>query len=304
MNLKIIKIFILALAAAALACSCTVLSKSQLQRIENLAIKGDTLTSAPSAIFRTLSEIRLERGLFYAASFTSPEARFNEIQAVAEASIKDKNRAAKADVYVGILNSYFKALKSMANEERWKAAGREFRGLGRGVDSLIIGHNELFGTEIPEGISKTAGKTFGYLAENINKFRQAKYVKEFVSLGDTLVAECTDSLVSILKSRTLKELIDNESAGLEASYRAYTMAMSQGGFPPQIGNDREYVLLVEKMGSVKQIRNRAVSALRAVKNAHHKLVMELEKGDDGKNLAEDFETLNRLAIEIYDSIRR
>ncbi len=180
MNLKIIKIFILALAAAALACSCTVLSKSQLQRIENLAIKGDTLTSAPSAIFRTLSEIRLERGLFYAASFASPEARFNEIQAVAEASIKDKNRAAKADVYVGILNSYFKALKSMANEERWKAAGREFRGLGRGVDSLIIGHNELFGTEIPEGISKTAGKTFGYLVENINKFRQAKYVKEFV----------------------------------------------------------------------------------------------------------------------------
>ncbi len=118
------------------------------------------------------------------------------------------------------------------------------------------------------------------------------------------MAECTDSLVSILKSSTLKELIDNESAGLEASYRAYTMAMSQGGFPPQIGHDREYVLLVEKMGSVKQIRNRAVSALRAVKNAHHKLVLEMEKGDNGENLAEDFETLNRLAIEIYDSIRR
>jgi hypothetical protein len=281
--------------------SCSVLSQSQLDRIENLALKSDTLTSAPSLIFRELGKIRLERGLFYAASFFSPEARFNEIQALAESSIEDKKRAEKADVYVGILNSYFRALKSAANEERWKGAGREFRSLGRGVDSLIIGHNELFGTDIPEGVAKTAGKTLGYFAENINKFRQTKYIKEFVSLGDTLVAECTDSLVSILKSKPLNQLIENESEGLKANYKAYIYSVSQRGHQPRIEYDRDYVELVGRMESVKQTRNMAVSALRAVKNAHHRLLMDLQDPNkDNDDVFGDIQTLNKLAKEIYD----
>lgn len=278
--------------------SCSVLSQTQLDRIENLALNADSVVSAPSAIFSTLGEVRLERGLFYAASFSSPEARFEEIQALAESSIKEKKRAEKADVYVGILNSYFRALRSIANEERWRGVGREFRSLGRGVDSLIIESNELFGKDTPVGIAKVAGKTFGYFAENINKFRQTKYVKEFVALGDSLVAECTDSLTSILKSKSLTELIENESAGLEANYKAYTFAMIEGGYPPQVSNDKEYVLLVEKMSSVKQIRNKAVAALRSVKNGHHKLLLELGKEDQDKEVFEDFQSINSLLLEL------
>lgn len=278
--------------------SCSVLSQTQLDRIENLALNADSVVSAPSAIFSTLSEVRLERGLFYAASFSSPEARFEEIQALAESSIEEKKRAEKADVYVGILNSYFRALRSIANEERWRGVGREFRSLGRGVDSLIVESNELFGKDTPVGIAKVAGKTFGYFAENINKFRQTKYVKEFVALGDSLVAECTDSLASILKSKSLIELIENESAGLEANYKAYIYAMIEGGYPPQVSNDKEYVLLVEKMSSVKQIRNKAVAALRSVKNGHHKLLLELGKEDLEKEVFEDFQSINSLLLEL------
>ena len=276
--------------------SCSVLSETQLGRIENLALNADSVVSAPSAIFSTLGEVRLERGLFYAASLSSPEARFEEIQALAESSIEDKKRAEKADVYVGILNSYFRALRSIANEERWRGVGREFRSLGRGVDSLIIESNDLFGKDIPTGVAKAAGKTFGYLAENINKFRQTKYVKQFVA--DSLVAECTDSLTLILKSKPLTELIENESAGLEANYRAYTYAMIEGGYPPQLSNDKEYVILVEKMSSVKQIRNKAISALRSVKNGHHKLLLELEEEDQDKEIFEDFQTINSLLLEL------
>lgn len=298
MNLKRVSVIIAALVIVLGGASCSVLSEKQLQRIENLAIKADTLTSTPSAIFTTLAEIRIERGLFYAASLTTPQVRFDEIQAVAEGAIEDKKRAEKADVYVGILNSYFRALRSISNEERWRVVGREFRSLGRGVDSLIIESNELFGKDIPTGVAKAAGKTFGYLAENINKFRQTKYVKQFVALGDSLVAECTDSLTSILKSKPLTELIENESAGLEANYRAYTYAMIEGGYPPQVSNDKEYVILVEKMSSVKQIRNKAISALRSVKNGHHKLLLELEEEDQDKEIFEDFQTINTLLLEL------
>ncbi len=283
--------------------SCGVLSDGELARIENLALKADTVASVPSVIFGTMAQVRLERGLFYAASFSTPEARFDEVNALAKASIEDKKRSAKADTYIGILNSYFKALRSIADKERWEGAGRELRGLGRAVDSLIIEHNELFDTEIPEGVSKTAGKTFGYLAEHINKLRQTRYVKEFVAIGDTLVAECTDSLMAILKSKSFNELIENETAGLEANYKAYLFALSAAGYPPQIAHDREYVALTEKISTVKQIRNRAVSALRSVKNAHHKLYEDLGEEDLDQNVYDEFVSLNRLALEIGKQIK-
>lgn len=73
--------------------SCGVLSEGELARIENLALKADTVTSAPSVIFGTMAEIRLERGLFYAASFSTPEARFDEVNALAKASIADQRGA-------------------------------------------------------------------------------------------------------------------------------------------------------------------------------------------------------------------
>ena len=138
MNLKrTIKSILTAVTLLTAFHSCGVLSEGELARIENLALKADTVTSVPSVIFGTMAEIRLERGLFYAASFSTPEARFDEVNALAKASIADKKRSAKADTYIGILNSYFKALRSIADKERWEGAGRELRGLDLLSSSLV-----------------------------------------------------------------------------------------------------------------------------------------------------------------------
>ena len=74
--------------------------------------------------------------------------------------------------------------------------------------------------------------------------------------------------------------------------------MIVGGYHPKVSNDKEYVLLVEKMSSVKQIRNKAVAALRSVKNGHHKLLLELGKEDQDKEVFEDFQSINSLLLEL------
>ena len=221
-----------------------------------------------------------------------------ELESLSKASLEEKKRGAKADMYLSVLNSYFKALKGVANDERWKSSGREIRSIGRGVDSLIIQTNTLLDGDIPVGFAKAAGKTFGFLAENIQKYRQNKLLKEFVSVGDSLVSQSVDSLVSILKSETLNELIENEYEGLKDSYQAYLFSMSQRGYPPQIEYDRTYLALAQKSVYVKQIRNNSITALRAVKRAHHKLSIEMIKEDEDKEVFDDIKTVNRLAFEI------
>ena len=74
--------------------SCAVLTESQIESVNNLAVVSDTIAVSPSILFKELSNIRLERGLYYAASLTSAETRFNEINALAQGNLDDKKLAA------------------------------------------------------------------------------------------------------------------------------------------------------------------------------------------------------------------
>ena len=70
----------LGLFTAILLCSsCAALTESQLQTVQKLAVSGDSVAAAPSAMFRQLAAVRTERGLFYAASLTGAQARFAEL---------------------------------------------------------------------------------------------------------------------------------------------------------------------------------------------------------------------------------
>ena len=261
--------------------SCAVLTDSQLKMVENLAWKADTVVSSPVYIFKSLSHIRLERGLYYAASLNSADARYNEINAMAEAVVSDKSTIRKAGIYIDVINSYVRAVGSLSNDERWRGVGREFRGIGSKVDSLIMFYNKLnVKDEIPVGFSKLAGKTLGVLSEKIMKGERAAFLKDFIIEGDTLISVCVDSLCGILKGDKMNSLIENECEGLQNNYKIYLSVMETRGLYPEMEADRHYIELYEEAAGIKQIRNKCVSALRSFKNAHGKLARALENEED------------------------
>ena len=147
-------VFLLLFATAnLLATSCSVLTKSQLQRVNNLSVSSDSIVVTPKVIFNELAAVRLERGLYYAASLTSATAREKEINALAKASIADEQLVGRTEVYVNVLNSYLRALRSISATTRWTDYGTEWRGIGRNVDSLILRYNklDLIDKQIPVG---------------------------------------------------------------------------------------------------------------------------------------------------------
>ena len=105
--------------------SCAVLSKTQLQRINNLSVSSDTIAVTPKVIFTELATVRFERGLYYAASLTSAAAREKEMNALAAASIADEQLVDRTEVYVSVLDSYLRALRSISAATRWTDYGTE-----------------------------------------------------------------------------------------------------------------------------------------------------------------------------------
>ena len=285
--------------------SCSVLTKSQLKMVTNLTVASDSVAVAPRIIFDELATVRLERGLLYAASLTTAEAREKEINALAVASIDDEQLVNRADVYVNVLNSYLRSLRSISADARWTSSGTEWRGIGRNIDSLIIRFNqtELADFEIPVGWAKLSGQYAGYMSENYARSRQAKTVKEFVTEGDTLVKACVDGLIELLRKGEMEDLIENESEGLKSNYEAYLHRVESSGEIPDISIDRDYIALVKRIDKAKKTRSRCVTALQSLKRAHGKLVVELEKRKKTDYIFEELLELNTLALNLQTMLK-
>ena len=90
--------------------------------------------------------------------------------------MEDVSLVRKSEIYVDVLNSYIRALRSLSSESRWKSYGTEIRGIGNRVDSVVYRFNRLdaVSEEVPEGYARLAGKVLGYArnshtAETMNK---------------------------------------------------------------------------------------------------------------------------------------
>ena len=262
-----------------LAGSCTVLSKTQKAMAQRLSISADTVVSAPIRMFETLAEVRLERSLFYASTLTGATAHFSEVDMIADAAEKEQKRLSKYGVYINALNSYIRAIQSLSSDTRWKGIGTEVRGIGNNLDSILLYYDKIFSDSLSVGYFKIAGKAGGYISEELTKGHQAKLMKEFMTKGDSILSICCDSLIAVLKSDALIELIDNEEAALKYDYSRFLEFATP---KPEIliEYDRRYVHLSASMTTVKSLRTQCCRGLKAFQKAHSSLVKEMNRKKD------------------------
>lgn len=257
--------------------SCSVLTKSQVDAVGRLAVAADTVVASPARLFGSLSEVRMGRGLFYAASISTPSLSATELNEVAKAYSSDISISEKISTYTSILGSYIRSLKSLSSPIRYKQAGVELRGIGRNIDSLLLKYNTLENEDIPIGFAKISGKYAAYLTETYLKYKQAYLLKGYVSECDTLVALCVDEIVSLMRKKDVEELILHEEISLKSDYENYLSRLSLGSFPPDFHAAKEYVSLYKTLSDAKNFRQKCITALLSFKRAHHSLVSKLKE---------------------------
>ncbi len=297
---------IFSLLAVFVTASCSPLSKAQIEAVNELTFRSDTITRSPAVLFEKMSALRLERGLFYAASLSSGRARYEEVTALAETSMDDESVVRKASGYVDAFNSYVRALHSVSADARWKGLGTEIRGVGTRVDSVLYRYNRLDTgyDDIPTGYARMAGRVLAYVAEEVMQAVQGSAVRNIVVVGDTLVAASCDSLMAILRSDEMDELIRHERESLRDNYATYLMALELRGEPVPFESDRLYVELLRRADELPDIRNSCVSALRSFKNAHAKMADDFAAGkkEVPEELWEEVLRLNVLAAQVSEML--
>ena len=82
---------------------CGSMTKAQLKRVNSLAVVSDSAVTGPGSVLRMLNEVNMERGLIYAASLNTAQARIQELNGLADAQTQLSRLADKSDLCVNIL---------------------------------------------------------------------------------------------------------------------------------------------------------------------------------------------------------
>ncbi|MHC1779058.1 MAG: hypothetical protein AB9922_02340 [Bacteroidales bacterium] len=256
---------------------CASLSRGQLAAVKSFTASCDSLERYPGAFFDELAQIRAARGLYFSASLGDAQNRVGELNSIYDGLVKDQHLAGKANLSWEILSSYQRALKILAGAARWEDASREFRTMGRKLDSLVYRYNRSDFTKnlLPTGIGKTAGRVAGITAMVFIKRAQSRAVKKFVVQGDALVSGVVFELVQALKNPQVTLLIENEREGLDINYISYLR--KTGTHANSLQDDKYFLSLKERTEKLTYIRGGIISSANRLAKAHNKLAAEFTK---------------------------
>jgi hypothetical protein len=277
---------IAALAVLMLLGSCATLSREQIGAVEKFGNNCDSFKRYPSLLFEEIAEIRMERGLLYAATLQDPENRVEELEAIHDTYRQDLTLATKTDKSLEILRTYSKALRVLIGKGRWQSRGREFRSLGRALDSLVQQANklQLFREELPEGVGKSAGVIAAYGAEHLMRNKQLRLTRKFIAESDTLVAVLSSQLVEVLRMPHVSAVIENEKTGVRTNYTNFLRAGSAASPAVTTEQDREFLELYERARRLTYSRGYIISATNRLAKAHKAIVLSMEKGKSAEEL--------------------
>ena len=286
--------------------SCSTLSREQLSNIEKLGNGCDSFNRYPSLFFEEIASVRMERGLFYAATLSDAGNRVGELEELYKANEKEVSLASKTDKSLEILRAYSRALGVLVADSRHETRGRELRSLGRALDSLVAEANrlQLFKESLPEGVAKSAGVLVAFGAERMLQNRQHRLARSFIKESDTLVSSLVEGLVEILRLPGVSALIEGEKSGLPADYRSF-VATFKGNDGLLAEYDRRYLELYGRVQKLSYLRGSTITAANRLARTHRELVLSLEKGRKGDELYESLlgfeDSLSKLEKE-YRSV--
>jgi hypothetical protein len=311
---KIIYLFVFSL----LSGSCATLTKTQINSINQFAETSENFSAFPSKIMTELADIRVKRGLYFANTLSDPNLHIQEIDSIYSQKKFDYAVSKKADITFKIIDKYAQSLALLSSDKYFKDIGKQITNFGIGIDSLIALNNSISGTtKIPSGIGSAVGNLVLLGGKQYFRVKQAKELKKFISLADTLVSVMTTNLLEYLKSENINELIKNEERGIRESYLSYLQhinvetrtltiinnrkdtleSISVSGTKPAIENEMDYLELKTRIDGVRALQTKTIKATINLRKTHRKLLQEIEKK---KNLKQTINELQVLFEDIND----
>ena len=276
---------------------CATLTKSQFEAIEKFAESTGNFSDYPSGVMKSLDEICYNRNMLEAATL-GPEKVVVEVKSLYNYRKQNHALSSKADISFQILDQYANALAMLAADTHEEKLKIQAKALGNNIDTLIVKYNSISDVKrnLPVNLGKTAGQLLILGGNQWIRCKQAKWLREYIISGDTLVQEVCKNIETYLEDEAISDLIENEESSVDDAYLSFLKAKKPD--PEQLRSlyNPLYTEMLEQLDKTRQLKEKSLKSIASLKKAHSKLADMVIKR---KKLKDQIEEVKNLYFEIY-----
>lgn len=272
---------------------CATLTKTQVAAVSQFAQTSKNFSDYPSGIIAGLAESRIQRGIYYSNSLSTPVVHVDDLDSMYSSYKADYAISRKVDISFQVIDKYAQSLLLLSSDKHASNLKEQATNFGVSLDSLVTLYNATERSRpVPAGIGAAVSQVVAFGGKQYIKAKQGKEIKKFVTQANTLVDIMTDNLLEFLESTNIDGLIRHEEREIRSNYLSFLRQR-----PATVENERDYLKLKTNLDAIKKLRSRTVIATRDLRATHAELRKALQKK---KTIRETIGQLQALCEEVKE----
>jgi len=271
---------------------CAVLTKDQVQAVNDFAKAGKQYTDLPSAVIETHAEIMYLDNIYETAA--TDLASVDSVPGQLDKAIKTKKtflaEAKKTEKTLKVIDVYISLLTKLTSDVFSEKLAKEAIELSKELDSAIEAYNEI----VDSDQAKLSGWG-NYVAAGIRgaggifiKIQQTKSLKSAVDHADPEITKMS-MLITKFMATYSDQLGPTAVEGLTATYMTLiTTDISKN----TVEGLENFALSREKAKSIKTLSEKSSKAIKSFQEAHSKLHENIQKKRSIKGSISEIKSLS------------
>lgn len=277
---------------------CSVLSESQLTNIHVFAIAAKRYSAFPGEVVKKGQELQFKNNVLEASALTDSNQIIRSLD-IAKAQFETgKKFSKKADLSLALIQKYASLLAQLSSDSYTDDLGKNAKELSGDLDDAIGLFNDQLSAKIPGNVGKGIAQIIKTIGDRVIKNKQARALKKFIPIGDTLIQLTVVNLVSALEE-DLKPLTDRYKATFQSEFRTIIF-----DHPEKIDYNmlQFYVKTKSDYEDVEALRKRCIHSAIKMASSHKELKDNIIKKKNLKELLAEIKDFVSDVKELYETL--
>lgn len=247
--------------------SCAVLSDSQVQNINAFANTAKNYSSFPGEVVRKSQALHYKNNILEASALPDSTLIIHSLNQAKAEYEKGIAFSEKMDLSLQLIQKYAALLDQLSSHSYTDDLGENTKELCGKLNAAVAVFNDHVQTKIPGSVGSGISQIINIVGNRIIRNKQAKALKKFIPIGDTLIQLTTNNLVDALDT-DLKPLIESYKSTFQNDFSVLVF-----NHPARIDYNtlRLYVNTNSDFTNVELLRQHCINTAEKMASAHKEL---------------------------------
>lgn len=247
--------------------SCAVLSDSQLTNIHSFATAAKNYSAFPAEVVKQSQQLHYNNDVLEASALPDSSLMIRSLEKAQAEFKKGVTFSNKMDLSLQLIRKYAGMLKQLSSESYTDDLGENAKELAGDLKDAVELFNAQLSTKIPGNVGKGISQIVTIIGDRVIKSKQAKALKKFIPIGDTLIQLTVINLVSALDA-DLKPLIENYKTTFQSDFKTIIFTHIEKADYNML---RFYIKTNSDYEDVESLRKRSIHAAEKMASSHKQL---------------------------------